>query len=143
MPAGQPSVAGSNIRLGRGSVGVFAVALGAGYTTKVDATRTPVRELVIGHTLPRGLEGRAAVVLDGHRVKHYDARETNRGLEVTVAAQPGCAAHADHHDPLSERIRRARPTGGPASGREAAREPSPAPASTRAASTRLCTPRRR
>jgi hypothetical protein len=28
-------------------------------------------------------------VLDGRRVKHYDARETNRGLEVTVAASPG------------------------------------------------------
>ena len=28
-------------------------------------------------------------MLDGRRVKHYDARETNRGLEVTVAARPG------------------------------------------------------
>ena len=81
-------MAGSNIRLGRGSVGVFASHSSAGYTTKVDATRTPVRELVIGHTLPHGSRP-AAVVLDGHRVKHYDARETNRGLEVTVAARPG------------------------------------------------------
>jgi hypothetical protein len=56
--------------------------------TKVDATHTPVRELVIGHTLPRGSEP-ADVRLDGQRVKHYDARETNRGLEVTVAAEPG------------------------------------------------------
>jgi hypothetical protein len=88
VPAGQPSVAGSNIRLGRGSVGVFASHSGASYTTKVDATRTPVHELLIGHTLPRG--SRAAVVrLDGHVVKHYDARETNRGLELTVSAQPG------------------------------------------------------
>ena len=88
VPSGQPSVAGSNIRLGRGSVGVFASHSSAGYTTKVDATSTPVRELVIGHTLPHGSRP-AAVVLDGHRVKHYDARETNRGLEVTVAARPG------------------------------------------------------
>jgi hypothetical protein len=69
-------------------VGVFASHSNAGYTTKVDATRTPVRELVIGHTLPHSSRV-AAVVLDGHRVKHYDARETNRGLEVSVAARPG------------------------------------------------------
>ena len=58
VPSGQPSVAGSNIRLGRGSVGVFASHSSAGYTTKVDATRTPVRELVIGHTLPHGSKAR-------------------------------------------------------------------------------------
>jgi hypothetical protein len=88
VPPGQPSVAGSNIRLGRGAVGVFASRSRAGYITKVDATHTPVRELLIGHTLPRGSKP-ADVRLDGHRVKHYDARETNRGLELTVAAQPG------------------------------------------------------
>jgi hypothetical protein len=88
VPSGQPSVAGSNIRLGRGSVDVFASHSSAGYTTKVDATRTPVHELVIGHTLPHG-SNVAAVALDGHRVRHYDARETNRGLEVTVGARPG------------------------------------------------------
>jgi hypothetical protein len=88
VPPDQPSVAGSNIRLGRGSVGVFASHAKAGYTTKVDATRTPVRRLVIGHTLPHGSMP-ARVWLDGRRVKHYDARETNRGLEVTVAAKAG------------------------------------------------------
>jgi hypothetical protein len=88
VPAGQPSVAGSNIRLGRGSVGVFASLASGGYTTKVDATRTPVRELVIGHTLPRGSKPKA-VWLDGRRVNDYDARETNRGLELTVDARPG------------------------------------------------------
>jgi hypothetical protein len=88
VPPRQPSVAGSNIRLGGGSVGVFASRSRAGYTTKVDATDTPVRELLIGHTLPRGSRP-ADVRLDGHRVKHYDARETNRGLELTVAASPG------------------------------------------------------
>jgi hypothetical protein len=88
VPSGQPSVAGSNIRLGRGSVGVFASHSNAGYTTKVDATRTPVRKLVIGHTLPHSAR-LGTVVLDGHRVKHYEARETNRGLEVSVAARPG------------------------------------------------------
>jgi hypothetical protein len=88
VPPGQPSVAGSNIRLGRGSVGVFASHSGSGYTTKVDATRTPVHELVIGHTLPRGSKP-TDVRLDGRRVKHYHARETNRGLELTVAAKSG------------------------------------------------------
>jgi hypothetical protein len=88
VPPDQPSVAGSNIRLGRGSVGVFASHAKAGYTTKVDATRTPVRRLVIGHTLPHGSKP-AGVWLDGRRVKRYDARETNRGLEVTVAAKAG------------------------------------------------------
>ena len=72
----------------RGSVGVFASRANRGYTTKVDAARTPVRELVIGHTLPRGSKPKA-VWLDGRRVKDYDARETNRGLELTVAARPG------------------------------------------------------
>jgi hypothetical protein len=88
VPPDQPSVAGSNIRLGRGSVGVFASHATAGYTTKVDATRTPVRKLVIGHTLPHGSK-LAGVFLDGRRVKDYDARETNRGLEVTVGAKAG------------------------------------------------------
>ena len=88
VPPGQRSVEGSNIRLGRGAVGVFASHSGSSYATKVDATRTPVHELVIGHTLPRG--SRPAVVrLDGRRVKHYDARQTNRGLELTVTAKAG------------------------------------------------------
>jgi hypothetical protein len=87
VPPDQPSVAGSNIRLGRGSAGVFASHTGASYTTKVDATRTRVHRLVIGHTLPHG--SRPAVVrLDGRRVRRYRARETNRGLELTVAAKP-------------------------------------------------------
>lgn len=64
VPAGQPSVAGSN----------------------VDATRTLVHELVIGHTLPRGSRP-TEVRLDGRRVRHYDARVTNRGLELTVSVR--------------------------------------------------------
>jgi hypothetical protein len=88
VPPGQPSVAGSNIRLGRGSVGVFAAHHGDSYTTKVDATRTPVRKLLVGHTLPRGAHVRR-VRLDGRAVRSYDARVTNRGLEVVVSARPG------------------------------------------------------
>jgi hypothetical protein len=88
VPPDQPSVAGSNIRLGRGAVGVYAAHTRSGYTTKVDATRTPVRTLVIGHTLPHGSK-LAGVWLDGRRAKHVDRRETNRGLEVTVATKAG------------------------------------------------------
>jgi hypothetical protein len=87
VPPDQPSVTGSNIRLGRGSVGVFASHSGARYTTKVDATRTRVHELVIGHTLPRGSRP-VEVRLDGRRVRRYGARVTNRGLELTVRARP-------------------------------------------------------
>jgi hypothetical protein len=88
VPPDQPSVEGSNIRLGRGSVDVFAAHAGNRYTTKVDASRTPVHELLIGHTLARDARP-TAVLLDGQRLKHYDARLTNRGFEVVVAANPG------------------------------------------------------
>jgi hypothetical protein len=88
VPPGQPSVEGSNIRLGRGSVDVFAAHSGNRYTTKVDASRTPVHELLIGHTLARDARPKA-VLLDGRSLRHYDARVTNRGLEVVVAAKPG------------------------------------------------------
>jgi hypothetical protein len=88
VPPDQPSVEGSDIRLGRGSVDVFAAHAGNRYTTKVDASRTPVHELLIGHTLPRDARPKA-VLLDGHRLRQYDARLTNRGFEVVVAAEPG------------------------------------------------------
>jgi hypothetical protein len=88
VPAGQPSVEGSNIRLGRGAVDVFASHAGARYVTKLDATRAPARRLLLGHTLPRGAHV-ARVTLDGEHTDHYDARVTNRGLEVAVWAKPG------------------------------------------------------
>jgi len=87
VPPGQPSVEGSNIRLGRGAVDVFAAHAATTYTTKVDATSAPARKLLIGHTLPRGAHV-ASVVLDGHHLDRYDARRTHRGLEVGVRAQP-------------------------------------------------------
>jgi hypothetical protein len=88
VPPGQPSVRGANIRLGSGRVGVFASHSGSTYTTKVNATHTPVTRLRIGHTLPSGSQV-TSVVLDGNAVSDYDTRETNRGLEVTVSAAPG------------------------------------------------------
>jgi hypothetical protein len=88
VPPDQPSVEGANIRLGRGAVDVFAAHAGATYTTRVDATSAPARKLLIGHTLPRGARV-ASVALDGHRLQRYDARLTNRGLEVAVRAKAG------------------------------------------------------
>jgi hypothetical protein len=88
VPPGQPSVEGSNIRLGSGAVDVFAAHSGHRYTTKVDASDTPVHELLIGHTLPRDAQP-SAVILDGHPLNDYDARVTNRGLEVVVSARAG------------------------------------------------------
>jgi hypothetical protein len=88
VPPGQRRVAGSNIRLGSGSVGVFASRSAGLYTTTVDARDTPVTKLLIGSTLPPGARI-ASVRLDGTAVRHYEARLTNRGLEVTVRATPG------------------------------------------------------
>jgi hypothetical protein len=88
VPPGQPSVSGTDIRVGSGSVDVQATHAGSTYTTQVDASKTPARTLVIGHTLPRGARP-AAVTLDGRTLKHYAAALTNRGLEVTVATAGG------------------------------------------------------
>jgi hypothetical protein len=88
VPPDQPSVQGTNIRLGRGSIDVRAAHSGTRYTTELDASQTPGRTLVIGHTLPRG--SRPAIVrLDGRTVHRYRVRTTNRGVEVTVPARPG------------------------------------------------------
>src|SRR3954452_21694466 len=88
VPPGQPSVEGSNIRLGSGSLDVFASRSGSTYTTKIDASSVPVRRVRIGYTLPRGSRP-ARVTLDGHPVHSYDSRATNRGLGVTVVTRPG------------------------------------------------------
>jgi hypothetical protein len=88
VPPDQPSVAGSNIRLGTGSVAVFASHSGSTYTTKVNATSTPVHKLIVGHTLPRGSTVKS-VKLDGKKVRNFRTRMTNRGVEVTVRAKAG------------------------------------------------------
>jgi hypothetical protein len=87
VPDGQPSVAGANIRLGSGSVDVFASHSGADYTTKVLVHRLRLRTLEIGHTLPRGSTPRD-IRLDGNPV-HATVMETNRGVEVTVPVRGG------------------------------------------------------
>ena len=88
MPDGQPSVAGRNIRLGSGALaGVLAARDGKSYRTTVDTGSAPVRELTIGHTLPRGSRP-ASVTLDGRRAR-YKQERTNRGEEILVETGPG------------------------------------------------------
>ena len=84
VPAGLPSVAGSDIRLGSGSADVFASHAGNTYTTKTDTSDAPVEDFRIGHTLPRGSTV-GSVLLDGAPAA-YTTRVTNRGLEVWVRA---------------------------------------------------------
>ena len=83
VPDGQPSVQGSNIRLGDGSADVFASRSGNRYTSKVALDNLHVHRLVLGAVLPA--DARVdSVYVDGKRAKHYSARRTNRGLEVTA-----------------------------------------------------------
>jgi hypothetical protein len=90
VPPGQSSVAGSNIRLGGGALGVAASRAGTTYTTEVTAG-VALSRLVIGHTLPRGSSVKS-VRLDGQPVG-YRVRLTNRGREVIVRAP-----NAGHHE---------------------------------------------
>jgi hypothetical protein len=84
VPAGQPSVAGSNIRLGvHGSLDVFAAHAGSRYTTEVSVHGLQLRSFQIGQTLPAGTQP-GAVVLDGRPVRHPIVVDTNRGVEVSV-----------------------------------------------------------
>ena len=89
VPADQPSVQGTNIRLGsHGSIDIRAAQSGGTYTTEVGAANTPGSVLTIGSTLPRGTQPHH-VVLDGTEVSNYATTLTNRGLEVTVRTRPG------------------------------------------------------
>ncbi|HEX5782874.1 MAG TPA: hypothetical protein VFX80_13185, partial [Solirubrobacteraceae bacterium] len=85
LPSSAP-IAGRDIRLGKGSIDVAASRDGKRYRTEVD-TDVKLRKLLIGHTLPRGSQVRS-VWLDGRRTR-WEARTTNRGLEVTVQAGRG------------------------------------------------------
>jgi hypothetical protein len=89
VPQGQTSVAGRAIRLGGGSLAVQATHRGTTYETSIDVDRhVGAKTVRIGHTLPRG-QRPGTVVLDGHRVHHYDVVVTNRGIEVTVVTDAG------------------------------------------------------
>jgi hypothetical protein len=89
VPQGQNTVAGKDIRLGRGSVDVRATHSGAVYRTTIDVSRALNADtIVIGHTLPRGARPES-VKLDGRTLHHYRMVKTNRGVEVTVTTGKG------------------------------------------------------
>ena len=86
VPDGQPSVAGQNIRLGDGSVDVFAAHAGNRYETRLLVHGLQLQSLEIGQTLPAG-SAPASVVVDGQPARDQTVRQTNRGVEVTVPVQ--------------------------------------------------------
>ena len=87
VPSSAP-IAGRNIRLGNGALDlVSASKTGNRYRTTLDTGSAPVQQVLIGHTLPRGATVES-VRLDGRRVD-WRARDTNRGLEVTVETRKG------------------------------------------------------
>ncbi|MBV9942290.1 MAG: hypothetical protein JO262_09205 [Solirubrobacterales bacterium] len=88
VPPDQPSVAGQNIRLGAGSVDVYAAHAGTRYETRLLVHGLRLRSLQIGHTLPAGTTP-ATVLVDGRPAHDPAVRDTNRGVEVTVPVQGG------------------------------------------------------
>jgi hypothetical protein len=100
VPDGQASVQGEDIRLGGGSADVLASRSGARHTTVTDTSSAPGRHVPHRHTLPRGSTV-ASVELDGRPAAGHQARETNRGLEVRVPADPGSATRSSSRRPLS------------------------------------------
>jgi hypothetical protein len=84
LPAGQQKVAGSNIRLGRGSVDVTASLVGKELRTAVRSKGLRAT-MTVGAVLPAGAKVRA-VALDG-RATQYQLVTTARGTEVRVAAR--------------------------------------------------------
>jgi hypothetical protein len=86
VPPGQPSVAGSNIRLGSGSLDVFASHSKSEYTTRMQLHGLKLSSVLIGHTLPRGSKP-GKVLLDGSTAHGVSVQTTNRGVEVTVPVQ--------------------------------------------------------
>ena len=88
VPSDQSSVTGRNILLGNGSVDVAASHTNSQYTTEIDVQAGGVKNVVIGHTLPRGATI-DSVSLDGVQISDFVTRETNRGIEVTVPTDRG------------------------------------------------------
>ena len=65
-----------------------ALALVATTVNPDAALQKQLRELLVGHTVPRDREI-ASVTLDGEPVDDYKVSRTNRGNEVLVEAAPG------------------------------------------------------
>jgi hypothetical protein len=88
VPQGQTTVSGKAIQLGSGSADVTATHTGTTYSTDITTNGVGTKNVVIGHTLPRGTNP-AAVVLDGKRVNNYKVDQTNRGNEVMIPTSAG------------------------------------------------------
>jgi len=88
VPPEETSVAGSRIRIGSGSVDVFASRSGSRYATVTEVRGARLDSLRVGHALPAGTSV-ASVMLDGEEVPDFESRETNRGLEVWAPAEGG------------------------------------------------------
>jgi hypothetical protein len=86
VPPGQSRVAGSDIRLGDGSVSVTAESSAKELRTVV-SLRSVDASLVIGQVIPSGAKI-ASVTIDGRSVS-YTVRQTSRGTEVVAPTHPG------------------------------------------------------
>ncbi|NUR95386.1 MAG: glycogen debranching protein, partial [Kribbellaceae bacterium] len=82
IPAGQPKVAGSNIRVGRGAVDVTARLAGKALSTDVTIKGVGAA-LTVGAVLPSGATVKS-VTVNGHAAS-YKVVKTSRGTEVQVA----------------------------------------------------------
>jgi hypothetical protein len=87
IPQGQPKVAGSNIRVGSGSLDVSARLAGKALSTDVTAKGVSAA-LTVGAVLPSGAKV-AGVTVNGHAAS-YQLVSTTRGTQVQV---PGRGAH--------------------------------------------------
>src|SRR6266571_2109778 len=92
VPPGQPSVSGTNIRVGAGSADVAASHHGASWTTTVTARLACT--LHVGATLPGGAQIHQ-VTLNGSPVS-YAVRDTNAGRQVFVSTPCGGRAWTVH-----------------------------------------------
>ena len=81
IPTGQPSVAGSNIKLGTGTVAVSASAGAKSFTVTVQL-QSVAATLTMGYAVPSGMKVTGAI-LDGRPVR-FTIRASNRGQEVLV-----------------------------------------------------------
>ncbi len=59
------------------------------YVTQIDVSSgVGAREVLIGHTLPRGTHPQS-VLLDGRAVHNFALLDTNRGTELTIGTGAG------------------------------------------------------
>ena len=86
LPSGQHRIAGSNIRVGAGSMDVVALESSRELRTIVEVDLGGVR-VRLGHVLPAGSPVQG-VLLDGPRVG-WHVQRTSRGRELLVRTDGG------------------------------------------------------